>query len=308
MDKETKVNQDAAIKIVEHLCNEKPKAIRELVSGMDNSTYEVTMKSGDDLIVKIANFDEKINSYLKEQWCTRAAIKNGVPSIDILEVGNEIVPYPYMVSLKVNALEAIHHPERIKILEQMGKYNAIINTIKTEGYGDVFDWSSNILSKNATWQEFMEKEWQVDSRLETFTKFNIFEPEKLDTLIKNVEEMKEWDIPSTLTHGDMRLKNVLINEDGKIQVVFDWEFSTSNVAPYWDLSIALHDLSVDEKDAFLSGYGMKEDEYRRVIKGIKTINLLNYSWAVGFWNEKKNEEALDKLKTRLNGGLDLYSL
>jgi aminoglycoside phosphotransferase (APT) family kinase protein len=54
----------------------------------------------------------------------------------------------------------------------------------------------------------------------------------------------------------MRLKNVMVDEAGKITAVIDWEFCSSNVAPYWDL--ALHDLSVDAKQAFLGGYGVSE--------------------------------------------------
>ena len=37
-----------------------------------------------------------------------------------------------------------------------------------------------------------------------------------------------------------------------------WEFCSSNVAPYWDLSLALHDLSIDAKQASLGGYGVSE--------------------------------------------------
>ena len=50
------------------------------------------------------------------------------------------------------------------------------------------------------------------------------------------------------------MKNVIVNEAGEIKAILDWEDCSSNCAPYWDFSIALHDLSIDGKQKFLEGY------------------------------------------------------
>jgi aminoglycoside phosphotransferase (APT) family kinase protein len=109
----------------------------------------------------------------------------------------------------------------------------------------------------------------------------------------------------------MRLKNILVGEDGKICSILDWEMCLSNVAPQWDLSIALHDLSVDEKAAFIDGYGLSQKEYRNRANGIKAINIINYAPYLERAYEEGNEKSKDyieQMKTRLRGEFDLYSL
>lgn len=60
-------------------------------------------------------------------------------------------------------------------------------------------------------------------------------------------------------HGDLRMKNVLVDQDGGICAILDWEKCMSIVAPHWELALALHDLSIDEKQAFLAGYGLSPE-------------------------------------------------
>ena len=54
---------------------------------------------------------------------------------------------------------------------------------------------------------------------------------------------------------------MLLDEKGRSCTILDWENCTSNLAPYWELSIALHDLCIDEKEQFLEGYGLSIAEW-----------------------------------------------
>ena len=65
--------------------------------------------------------------------------------------------------------------------------------------------------------------------------------------------------------------------EGKIVAFLDWENCTSNLAPAWELSISLHDLTIDEKQLFLEGYGLKEKQVIEVMPVVKAINLINYA-------------------------------
>jgi hygromycin-B 4-O-kinase len=111
-----------------------------------------------------------------------------------------------------------------------------------------------------------------------------------------------------LNHGDLRLKNVIADEGGKILAIIDWEKATSNVAPHWDLSIALHDLGIDQKQQFIEGYGIAPKRLADIAPYIKAFNLLNYAEAIGSAIKSKNKPELAKLSTRLSGDLDLYSI
>ena len=76
----------------------------------------------------------------------------------------------------------------------------------------------------------------------------------------------------------------------------------------WDLSVGLHDLGVDEKEAFLSGYGMKARDYARLLPSIRCFNVLNYADAVRrAAADRKKPERLAWLRLRLAGELDLYA-
>jgi hygromycin-B 4-O-kinase len=121
--------------------------------------------------------------------------------------------------------------------------------------------------------------------------------------------MKKWKHPGTLNHSDLRLKNVLVDPDsGKITAILDWDDAKSAVAPFWELSLALHDLTIDERHAFLEGYGLTPKEFRDIAWGVKTVNILNYAETTQWYADDKNEKGLEDYRTRLNGHFDLYSL
>jgi hygromycin-B 4-O-kinase len=48
---------------------------------------------------------------------------------------------------------------------------------------------------------------------------------------------------------------VLVDDKAKIVCILDWEHCTSNLAPEWEMSLTLHDLTMDEKQEFVAGYG-----------------------------------------------------
>jgi aminoglycoside phosphotransferase (APT) family kinase protein len=133
-------------------------------------------------------------------------------------------------------------------------------------------------------------------------------PAALKRLRAEITTMQGWKGRPSLTHGDIRLKNVLLDEKGKIRAILDWENCTSNLAPYWELSIALHDLCIDEKEALLKGYGLSVREFARAAAAIKALNILNYSGAVEVALAAKDKTQLEFLRARLHGAFDLHSL
>ena len=120
--------------------------------------------------------------------------------------------------------------------------------------------------------------------------------------------METKHLTPALNHSDLRLKNVMADEGGDIVAIIDWEECISTIAPQWELSISLHDLSIDEKHAFIDGYGLSSREFHEMAPLIKTFNILNYATAVEIAVDKNDHKNLNELKLRLNGNLDLYSL
>src|SRR5262249_34017298 len=132
--------------------------------------------------------------------------------------------------------------------------------------------------------------------------------QQVKRLRREVQAMRRWKRAPSLNHGDIRLKNVIVNEKNKILAIIDWENCTSNIAPSWELSLALHDLSMDEKQNFLEGYGVNVNDYMRLASGIKALNVLLYSRSVHHALQRNDKTRLLSLRARLSGAFDLYSL
>lgn len=293
--------------IIEHHFGQKPKRIDHQGSGMSNFVFLVHHAEG-DFVVRISPDATKINSFIKEQWAVSQARKAGVPTAEILEVGNSVIPHPYMVARRVRGRNATEHPERFSILREMGRYAALINSIPTTGFGGVFDWSSNQLSHNSTWKEYLCGELKLDARLEILGKQRMLTPLKLKTLRTILEKAAKRSVKTALNHGDIRLKNAIVDDAGKITAIIDWEDCVSHLTPHWELSLALHDLSIDEKQEFLSGYGLSSKQMAAIAPIVKALNIINYTPYIERLVESKDRAQLEQYRIRLNGALDLYSL
>jgi hygromycin-B 4-O-kinase len=299
--------KSAAAEVLEHHFGKHPSRVKRMSGGLNNDVFEGRV-GRDDFIVRISGDAAKLQIFIKEQWAVRQARRVRVPTPEILEVGNTVINKPYMISAKVDGIDATRWPHRLETAREMGRYAARINSIRTNGFGSVFDWSRNTLSKNKSWKEFLDDELKIDQRVELLASRRLMKPNDLKMLRYNINELRRWRGRPALTHGDIRFKNVVLDETGKIRAFLDWENCTSNIAPQWELSIALHDLCIDEKEAFLEGYGVSPREYSRLAPAIKTLNILNYFDAIENAIRAKNRRRLEHLRARLQGAFDLHSL
>jgi aminoglycoside phosphotransferase (APT) family kinase protein len=294
-----------AKKIVHHHFGQPPSRIVYKRSGLSNYVFVINHVEG-QFVVRISPEPEKIAAFTKELWATQKVREAGVPSPEVLAVGN-IGSEPYMVTRRVTGAEATHHPRRKHIVHEMGQYSQTINSIRTTNFGANFDWTANG-PKNNTWAEYLDQEWEVERRLRLFTEHKILPGKQVDKLREIVDNSRAMNVESSLNHGDMRLKNVIVDDDGEIAAIVDWEDCLSTIAPQWEFSIALHDLSIDEKHLFIEGYGLDSRQVAEMSPLIKAFNIINYSSAVEHAVSTGDHKSLAEFRLRLNGGLDLYSL
>jgi hygromycin-B 4-O-kinase len=185
---------------------------------------------------------------------------------------------------------------------------AKINAIRTTGFGETFDWSNNELSRNKTLKDYLENEYRYEDRIEALKRSGICPPATIKALKRVMRDMLKIKIRPTLNHGDLRLKNVIVDEAGKIMAIIDWEKAVSTVAPHWELSVALHDLGVDMQQHFIEGYGIKPRRLADISPFVKAFNLLNYTDELNRAIAAKDKLAVARFRLRFDGIFDLYSL
>jgi hygromycin-B 4-O-kinase len=298
-----------AHQLADHHFPRKRITVRMLGGGLTNHVFE--FRAGrKEYVIRISEEIHKINYFYKEQWAVGKAREKKIPVPEILEVGNDIIPYPYMIMDKLQGTEATHHPARLDILEEAGRLISVLHQVTTEGYGHLFDWSQNALSKKMSWPDYLENEFGIFERLDLLKNQKMIPAASIARIIKGAHRMMKWESRPCLQHGDVRLKNIVVNEKGVIQAIIDWEESISSIGPHWDLSIALHDLSVDAQQRFLKGYGLKQGALEESAFAMKIFNLLNYSPVIKqlIANKKQNKETLEHYRMRLHGMLDLFSI
>ena len=273
-------------------------------AGRTNYVFAVNHLEG-QFVVRISPEEEKIKNFQKELWTSQKVREAGVPSPEVLAVGNDVGPEPYMITRRVTGSEATDHPKRRRIIHDLGQFAAMINSIRTAGFGTDFDWTSD--ETNTTWDAYLEKEFELEKRLQLFSTNHILPDAQINQIRDIIKGEQTNSLTPSLNHSDLRLKNVIVDEGGDIAAIVDWEECISTIAPQWELSIALHDLSIDEKHAFIEGYGLSNRQIHEMAPLIKAFNILNYTPAVELALEK-DHKTLSELKLRLNGSLDLYSL
>jgi aminoglycoside phosphotransferase (APT) family kinase protein len=307
MNRKPRIGNQTAAAVLEHHFGKRPARVKSIAGGLTNYVFEAKV-GREEVIVRISDDPAKLQHFQKEQWAVRQARREKIPAPEILEVGNAPIEFPYMISVRVRGQDASTCPNRLEVARSMGEYAARINKIKTSGFGNVFDWSRNQLSRNKSWKDFLDNELKVQGRVEVLASQKMLSPVNLKKLLAEVSTMRRWRGRPSLTHGDLRLKNMLLDQKGKICAILDWENCTSNLAPYWELSIALHDLWIDEKEEFIEGYGISPHEYRAYAAGVKTLNILNYAPTIEHAARKKNRARLERLRARLHGAFELHSL
>ncbi|MDM7920838.1 MAG: aminoglycoside phosphotransferase family protein [Pyrinomonadaceae bacterium] len=299
--------REMARRVVEHHLGKRPSRLNYMEAGLSNFVFEANHSDG-TFIVRISPEEARLNAFMKEQWAEHAARKAGVPTAEILEIGFSVIPFPYMISARVFGTEATFHEKREKILRELGSYAAKINSIRTKGFGETFDWSKNLLSRNDSLKDYLRNEYDYESRLDVIEKLQLLTPRQIRGLRKIFKEMEGLRTKPTLNHGDLRLKNVIADENGKITAIIDWEKATSNIAPFWELSLALHDLGIDSKQAFVEGYGISTKAFTNAAPFITAFNILNYIPEIERARTEKDKAAFDHLRLRFSGAFDLYSL
>jgi hygromycin-B 4-O-kinase len=284
-----------------------PSGLRGRAGGMNNFVFEFRVRS-EEYVIRLNHDPTKLQIFQKQRWAMDAARKVGVPTPRVLEVGHDPSAAAYMILEKVEGQCGLDvpAPHRLSLLSELGRLAKRLHTVRTHGFGPVFDWSDNALSRRASWGEFLDSDLEVEQRLGALGKHLLVPAAALAKLRQRVAEMRRWRKPPVLHHGDLRLKNVIVDAKGGIASLIDWDESISAPPPYHDLSIALHDLWADEQEALLDGYGMRPTSFTRAVRYLRALNALHYAAVAEDLTARRQRARLEWMRLRLRGELGIF--
>ena len=281
-----------------------PKLERQ-EGGLSNCVFQAKTPDG-PVIIRMGQGEEKSEAFAREHKAIIRVAEAGVPVPKVMAQG-EHESWAYMIAHKAPGQSATDHPKRLDVLRDLACIAAeTIHRIPTLGFGKAFTFDATC-DEGGDWRGWIERELDAANRLDLLRTHQVITEEQRATFLESVEALKGWTGQSVLNHGDLRLKNVLVDDEGGIEAVIDWDLCLSSLGPHWDLSIALHDLSVDQKEAFIEGYGLTAEEVREFSPFWRLYNALNYAPELERIVEAGDKDALDKLRIRFSGSLDLYA-
>lgn len=302
-----RINEKTVQTLLARFYTERPIFIQKLNVGKTSKIFKAVLENDTYLVVRISPDPSSINYYLKEQWCAQKANENGVPATEILEVGNTVIPFPYMIAKEYYGIPGDRYlGDTTKMWRQIGELAAKINKIKTSGIGHVFDWSHNQITKIKSWDEYMQTSFDLNEIINFYKKNDILTKENLKKLSESAEHIRKWNFKTHLAHGALLPKNVIVNKDGDIIRVLDWKHARSANSKFLELSIILNNCTPEQGELVLEGYGLREKEFEESVQDMDALYILRNRLLVQEFIDKNNTKAVNAVQKEFNRILDKY--
>lgn len=292
--------------IVAHHLGGPVRRVEALGGGLTNHVFRVRLPDL-SVVVRLGEAGGKTEAFVKEQWAAQRGAEAGVPAPRILQVGSDVIDTPYMILEEAVGHLGVGAGDRQAVLTALGAAARKLHGIETQGFGDTFDWSANELSRCHCFGDWLDRlDWR--ERIAALRRDAIIDEAREAALLATLEDIARDDaLPARLNHGDLRLKNIIIDNTDAIVALIDWEDAISAPPELWDLPLALHDLGPDEAQAFLSGYGMDPDRAIALRPRWAAMNAIHYAPFVGAASDAGDQSALRWFRARLMGAFDLFT-
>lgn len=281
-----------------------PHELQPEQGGLSNHVFR-SLTSDGEVVVRVGVDVAKHEAFRREARVAARAREAQIPAPEVLCVTEED-GLAVMISRAMPGALARDHPERLRTLQDLGAMARRIHAIRTCGFGGDFSFDGMCAQDEEGWREWLLADYRAEARIATLARQQLISGEQAEEMRRALEQMAGLPDAPVLNHGDLRLKNVLVDEDGAITGLLDWENCRSARGPYWDISVALHDLWVDQAQAFLDGYGMEQAEVQAAAPLWRLFNALNYVPEVTRALQESDTETLERIRTRFSGALDLF--
>ena len=260
--------------------------------GSVNKVFVVEAKDT-KLVVRLGHNSESLEEYTKEAWCIAKAAERKVPVATVLDVG-VFEEDGYMIQSYIagdEGRESAFPPSHI--WRQLGKYARLIHSIEVAGFGlklsDLTEGDSH-----ESWLEYLNYNIESLNEKDELIKLNVLTQSQSRITRRIFEDLKGKSFDFGLNHGDLSLKNVIVDESGKVNLL-DWGSAEASIVPHHDLiqmlKMNMIENDPDDRDiqSFLEGYGISQSEFERLLPTLENLLLLR---------------AFDKLRWAIDSGVE----
>lgn len=257
--------------------------------GSVNQVFIVETKNSKFVLrMNDANF---LDEYKKEIWSSGRAREKGVSVPTILKIG-VFEKKAFSIQEFIEGFEGRVLPADKKFIwSTLGEYASRIHRIEVAGFGLKF---GDLIRGNAekSWLEYLDYNVRSLNETDELLKLGVLTKTQ-SGIVRNVfENLRSRKFAFGLNHGDLSLKNTIVDRFGTVHLI-DWGSSEASIVPHHDLIelLKMNALENDPDDseitAFLGGYGISGDEHEALSSDLKSLSLLRafdkLRWALD-WN------------------------
>lgn len=231
-------------------------------------------------------------SYVKEKWCIEQAAVIGIPGPEVLSIGI-VDETAYMIQGFVdgdNGLEST--VPKSDIWRQLGKYAKRIHSIQVKGYGEnLIDpesgefHSPSHAGSDGSWLGYLQYNINSLTEYDRLIELGVITQMKSKRVRELFENLKKETFRFGLIHGDMSLKNTIVNQTGQV-ILLDWGNAEVRTVPHGDIiwvmkcQILDGDPTIEEFKAFLDGYGISVEDLADMRHMLLLSAIDNLRWAI----------------------------
>ena len=245
------------------------------------------------VVVRVSDRDEALDEYAKEAWCIEQVAARGVPVPSVISIGRR-AGHAYIVLSYIAGEEGRDsRAPKSGIWRELGRYARLIHSVGVSGFGLKL---SEMTRGDAqqSWLRYVDYNIASLDENDPLIKLGVITPHQ-SRVIKGVfRDLRGHEFTFGLNHGDISLKNTIIDVQGGVSLL-DWGSAEASIVPHHDL-IQMLKMNMLEGDpdseqimAFLGGYGISPAEYERMMPELESLLVLRafdkLRWAID-WNVK----------------------
>jgi aminoglycoside phosphotransferase (APT) family kinase protein len=277
-----------ASRITSSLLNEPLVEVMPLIDKGSVNKVFIVEAVNHKVVVRMSDRVEAFDEYTKEAWCIEHAAARGVPVPSVISMGR-CEGNAYVIQEYIAGDEGRDSPApKSGIWRELGRYAKLIHSIGVKGFGLSL---SEITQGDAgkSWLRYLQYNIESLSEDDPLIKLKVLTRPQSKVIKAVFAGLKGREFTFGLNHGDISLKNTIVDLHGRVSLL-DWGSGEGSIVPHHDLIQMLKmnmlegDPGGEEIRAFIDGYGISPTEFERMMPELESLLLLRafdkLRWAI----------------------------